>query len=390
MRVTLRRRLFLAMIGLGTLPLAVALVVLALQVRSTGSPAGLSAAFDEIAASGSQLIAALDTAELDETHRAAVQAHAEVIARRTSLARRAERLSRYAAGAAGLGILVVAVVIVVASLVLVRRWSNLISAPIVELVAWVRRIQRGEPLPATSAGRGAPEFDALRSAMRDMSSALDEARQQERERERLTAFRETARRVAHEMRGPLTAARLALRQLEGAGPASAVEVLDEETARLERMAREFSEFGRLPEGREAEIDLAELVTSALAATVPPHIPVEVTVPTGLSFAGHYEPLRRAVQNLLANAVDASREHGIAVSAARTPGGIRLTVADRGPGVPDNVKQRIFEPYFTTKPQGTGLGLALVRQTIVAHGGTIRVENAPGGGAAFAIELPGDG
>jgi signal transduction histidine kinase len=387
MHLSFRHRLFLALIGLGTLPLAAALLVLALQVRSSGSPVGLRSAFDEIAESGSELISALDTTSLNDEGRAAVQAHAEVISRRTSLARRAETLSRYAAGAAGLAIFLVAVMLVVASLVLARRWSKLVSAPIEELVDWVRRTKRREPLPPATASKGAPEFDALRSALRDMATALEDARQHELEQERLRAFRETARRVAHEMRGPLTAARLAVRQLVREDDDAAVNVLMEETGRLERMAREFSDFGRLPEGPEAEVDLKELLENALATLVPPDVPVTRQLATGLTVNGHYEPLRRAVHNLLSNAIDASGKNGLTVEAAPDEGLVRLTIADRGPGIPDNLKPKVFDPYFTTKARGTGLGLALVRQTVTAHGGTIRVQDTAGGGAAFIVELP---
>jgi signal transduction histidine kinase len=69
------------------------------------------------------------------------------------------------------------------------------------------------------------------------------------------------------------------------------------------------------------------------------------------------------------------------------GGLRVLVVDHGPGVPANLKSRLFEPYFTTKPDGTGLGLALVRQTVEAHGGTVALGDTPGGGATFTITFP---
>jgi len=67
-------------------------------------------------------------------------------------------------------------------------------------------------------------------------------------------------------------------------------------------------------------------------------------------------------------------------------GLLVTIADHGPGIPDELRQRVFEPYFTTKRDGTGLGLALVRQTIEAHQGTISVAETPGGGATFSVVL----
>jgi len=386
MHLLLRHRLFLAMVGIGTLPLAVALLALALQVRST-SPTGWRGALDEIAASGGALITAVDTSLMDEAGREAIRTHTEVITRRTQLARRAENLSRHAAGILGLGILAVAVVLVFASLVLARRWSKLVSAPIEELVDWARSIQRREPLPAVEIHRGAPEFASLRAAMQEMSAALSEAHKQELERERLVAFRETARRVAHEMRGPLTATRLAVRQLSGQCDSTTLQVLTDETERLERMAREFSDFGRLPEGPAAEIDVSELVSSAVTAAVPAGVTVRTDISPDLTILGHYEPLRRAVQNVLLNAVEAMEGGSISITGRSIDCDVELTVSDSGAGVPDEIRARIFDPYFTTKSTGTGLGLALVRQTVDAHGGKVEVRQSETGGATIAITLP---
>jgi signal transduction histidine kinase len=377
MQLSFRRRLFLAMIALGTVPLAIALLVLALQVRSAGSPTGVRATLDEIAQSGGELVGAVDTMALDEQGRAAFRTHTETIAAQTTLARRAEWLSRIAAGVLGFLILVAAVVLIAVSLGLARRWSRYVSAPIEELVAWVRKVERKEELPQESDTRGAPEFDDLRSA----------ARERELEQERLRAFRETARRVAHEMRGPITASRLALRRLEGSGQDEMLTVLDEETQRLERMSHEFSEFGRLPEGPEAEIDVVELVDSVVNATIPTGVPSRTHTEEPVSVRGHYEPLRRALQNLVRNAVEVVGPNGVDVSVARKDGMVRITVADDGPGIPADARQRVFDPYFTTKKHGTGLGLALVKQTVLAHDGTIDAEESPEGGAMFVINLP---
>jgi signal transduction histidine kinase len=387
MQLSFRHRLFLAMVGLGTLPLAVAMIVLALQVRSTSSPAGTRATVDAIAQSGRELVGTVDTTRLTAAGREAVRSHTETITRETTLARRAERLSGYAAGALGLAILIVAVVLVAASLGFARKWSRFVSVPIEDLVDWVRRIERGESLPAVQQGGGAPEFEALRTALRDMAAALARARQQELEQERLRAFRETSRRVAHEMRGPITALKFALRRVEASSDPEAIEVLEEETARLEGMAREFSEFGRLPEGPEADLDLSELVDSAVSATVPEGMRVVRTLNPGLVVRGHYEPLRRAAQNVIRNAVEATDERGITVDCRSIDGMLRLTVTDHGPGIPDEVREHIFEPYYTAKGGGTGLGLALVRQTVAAHGGDVVARNLDDGGAALVITLP---
>jgi signal transduction histidine kinase len=393
-RLAFRRRLFLGLVGLGTVPLAAALVALALYVRSAGSPTGPRAAIDEIAASGRGLIAGLDTLTLPDSSRAAVRHHIETIARRTTLARRSERLSRAAAAAFAVAILLGAVILVAASIMLVRRWSGQISSPIEELISWVRGIEAGQQPPnqdSEQAKAGPPELATLRAALRQMAAAMETARDREVERERLQAFRETARRIAHEMRGPLNAAQLALRRLDSvesdARQVTALTVVREETERLRRMADEFALFGRLPEGPESAIELGELVQSVLNGTVPADVPVQQALAPNLTVRGRYEVLRRAVENVVRNAVEATDARGIVVSAARADGAVRLTIADHGPGVPVEDRERIFQPYMTTKAKGTGLGLTMARQAAVAHGGALVVDRAPGGGAMFAFTLP---
>ena len=393
MRLPFRRRLFVGLVALGTLPLAAALLALALYVRS-GSPVGPRAAIDEIAASGRDLITSLDTAALDSAARAAVRSHVATIARRTTLARRAERLSRAEATALGAVGLLGAFLVVGLSVYMVRRWSAQISAPIEDLVSWVRGIEAGRAPPEDAPGAalaGPPELETLRAALRHMAAVLDAAREREVERERLQAFRETARRVAHEMRGPLNAAQLALGRLTSiesdARHATGLAVLREETERLRRLADEFAAFGRLPEGPESLVDLTELVDGVLTAAVPPDYPVTRQLEPGLRVRGRYEALRRAVENVVRNAVEAADARGIAVRGARVDSQIHLTVADHGPGVPEAERERIFQPYVTTKAKGTGLGLAMARQAASAHGGTLIVQPESGGGAAFTFTLP---
>jgi signal transduction histidine kinase len=382
--LTFRRRLFLALIGLGTLPVAAALVVLALQMRSTASSSGYRVALNEIAANSGRLTSSIDTVALDSAGRAALRDHRATVGRHVQMAGRAETLTRTAAAAAAIVTLVIAGLVVGASILLARRWAGYVSAPIEELVDWVGRVERRDALPAVHKG-GAPEFDALRTAIHELADALERGRRQELEQERLRAFRETARHVAHEMRAPLGALRLAVRQL--GGTSAAAEVLADETARLEAMAREFSEFGRLPEGPTAPVDLGELFDRVVAGCVPPGCAVERNVPAALFVQGHYEPLRRAVENLVRNAVAFTGDRGIALGARRADGVIEVSVRDYGAGVPPDIAERIFEPYFTTRPDGTGLGLALVRQTAETHGGSVRVARAPGGGALFILTLP---
>ncbi|HZH81411.1 MAG TPA: HAMP domain-containing sensor histidine kinase, partial [Gemmatimonadales bacterium] len=121
---------------------------------------------------------------------------------------------------------------------------------------------------------------------------------------------------------------------------------------------------------------------------PPAVDVRVRANgSSCRLLGYYDPLRRAFANLLRNAAEAMGGRGAIDVGVTTEGaGLLVTIADHGPGIPDELRQRVFEPYFTTKRDGTGLGLALVRQTIEAHQGTISVAETPGGGATFSVVL----
>src|SRR3989442_992341 len=178
------------------------------------------------------------------------------------------------------------------------------------------------PLPAGPPTRGAPEFEALRQALRELATALEAARERELEAERLRAFREVARRVAHEIKNPLTAMRIAVDQLgRTAGQSdrqtTAVDVLEAETQRLVQLAKEFAEFGRLPEGPKSEVDLLDLLMDLGKSAVPSEVDVSVRANgEPCKLLGHYDPLRRAFANLLRNAAEAMGGRGsieIAVS-----------------------------------------------------------------------------
>src|SRR5438105_7193483 len=234
------------------------------------------AAWDSVAASGEKAIAAARQAPLTPAQRRAVDAHEREL--RTSV----EQARRYSF-LAGRTVRVIAVAGVLALLILTGTASRVaghlsrqLSRPLDELVRWTDLIGHGEALPpppeptivshapkngedgegpmiqvTTSRVRGAPEFETLRRSMREMVSELEHGRQQAVEAERLHAFRESARRVAHEIKNPLTPIRFALARLRGQAPQSLqedVDVIAVESDRLDRMAKSFAEFGRLPEG----------------------------------------------------------------------------------------------------------------------------------------------
>src|SRR5213593_2077169 len=390
MALPFRQRIFLILGALTAVPTALAVVGWALAVRTVGPSAGARVALEEDAASARQMIEQIDTTRLTSRQRVVLRQHLEQLSNSVSLARRAETYLRYYAGSFAAVVIVFGTLALISAIRLAGHLSRQLSRPIDELVGWTRLIRRRMPLPAGPPTHGAPEFEALRQALRELATALDQARDKELEAERLRAFREVARRVAHEIKNPLTAMRIAVDQVRrsGAQTAVAVDVLSAETDRLDRLAKEFAEFGRLPEGPKSEVDMVDLLVDLGKSAVPPEVAVTVRANGApCTILGQYDPLRRAFANLLRNAAEAMGGRGpIDVEVARDGQGLVVTIADHGPGIPEELRPRVFEPYFTTKQDGTGLGLALVRQTIESHNGTIRVSETTGGGATFSIVL----
>jgi len=396
MALPFRRRIFVILVAMTAVPATLAIVGWALSVRTIAPAAGSRASIEQVAVSARAFLEQADTLRLTPAERVALRRHLDEVSAAVTLARRAETyLGYYTAGFAAV-IVLLGVLVLFAAVRLAGHLSRQLSRPIDELVGWTRLIRQREPLPAGPPPRGAPEFESLRAALRELAGTLAVARQRELEAERLRAFREVARRVAHEIKNPLTAMRIAVDQVRRTSGAvdrrtlAATEVMAAETDRLERLAREFSDFGRLPEGPQSEVDLAELLAELGRTGVPAGVAVTVRANGGgTRLLGYYDPLRRAFANLLRNAAEAMRGQGtIDVGVSGDAGGIAVTIADHGPGIPPELRERIFEPYFTTKDDGTGLGLALVRQTVEAHRGAITVTDTPGGGATFRIVFGG--
>jgi len=397
MALPFRRRIFVILVVMTTVPTLLAVAGWLVSVRRLLPAAGARASTERVASTARTLLEGVDTLHLTVHERALLRQHLDEVSASVSLARRAETFLRYYTAGVAVVILLLGAGVLYAAVNLAGHLSRQLSRPIDELVGWTSLIRRHEPLPAAGGplSRGAPEFESLRQALRELAAALAAARERELEAERLRAFREVARRVAHEIKNPLTSMRIAVDQLrrtdgmtEGRKE-TALEVMAAETDRLERLAREFADFGRLPEGPPSEVDLVELLEELGRTSVPDGVTVRLTANGGpRTIVGHYEPLRRAFANLYRNASEAMQGMGaLDVTVTGDGAGLGVTIADHGPGIPADLRQRIFEPYFTTKRDGTGLGLALVRVTLEAHRGTIAVSETPGGGATFAIVFP---
>jgi signal transduction histidine kinase len=316
-------------------------------------------------------------------------------------------------------VLLVLGAVAAASLLVVRRATRALE----ELTAAAGDVARGEFLPALpppgpdEVGRLAAAFSTMVDRIREMMAQLQASRQ-------MAAVGEFAAELAHEIRNPLTSVKLNLQRIDRAvaaegGPADAAAPLSialREVARLERVVRGVLDLGRPRPLQRKPVSLSEVAAAAVDAIRPEAEAGGVRVVatfTGMDdrVLADADQLRGALLNLLLNGVEAMPGGGdLFVSTSREPaagsaalpppgdgvptryGGIVLTVRDSGPGVPPDVRERLFRPFFTTKPGGTGLGLAVALRAVEEHGGRLDLANGtgPGTGATFRLVLPAMG
>ncbi len=224
--------------------------------------------------------------------------------------------------------------------------------------------------------------------------------------QKIAAWSEVARRVAHEIRNPLTPIALSaeriVRQLDRQGEASAVDkvvrecagIILDETASVKRLVDEFSQFSRLPAAQPAICDLNEVVANGIGVFEGrlDGIEVNVDLAPGLPPVSiDPEQVKRVVVNLIDNAAEAMQDSALKVLTIQTRAGLADTVeiifADTGCGITAEQKEKLFLPYFSTKGRGTGLGLAIVSHILTEHNANIRVEDNEPCGAWFRVEIP---
>lgn len=352
-----------------------------------------SGAWEQVATSGQRAITLTRSAPGSPEAVAALAEHEQLLGESRLQARRLRLLiDRAVPAVAVVGIFLLVLLSLLASRV-AGHLSRQLSRPLDELVGWTGRIANAErlPLPQEREAKGAPEFGVLREGMRKMAVDLEKGRQVAIEAERLAAFRESARQVAHELKNPLTPIRFAIASLRRSAIAEqrdAVEVLDTESARLEAMAKSFAQFGRLPEGPTATVDLAELARETARTSMPAEMTVRIEGGRGVLVLGQHDALQRALSNVLLNAADATAGRGTVLVRALVEGHEAvLAVKDDGVGIPAEQLPRIWDPYVTQKTGGTGLGLAIVKQTVVAHGGRVEAVSAPGEGTEIRLRFP---
>jgi len=223
--------------------------------------------------------------------------------------------------------------------------------------------------------------------------------------QRATAWAEVARRLAHEIKNPLTPIQLSAERLEmklgDRLPPEEAETLRRATqtivnqvSALKAMVNDFTEYARLPAPEPAWLDLNALVADVLGLYENSRVPITRRLGEGLPRVwADGAQIRQVIHNLIQNAQDAlenMRHQAIPTIEVRTEVAgdrVRLAVADNGGGFPEELMARIFEPYVTTKPRGTGLGLAIVKKIVDEHHGSIAIENRPSRGACVSVLLP---
>ncbi|MCP3104627.1 ATP-binding protein [Myxococcus sp. K15C18031901] len=382
-----RRRLLAVMLVAGLLPLLLlgALAQDALERVLSVSVSPVEAVLDAVSTDLERRGLPRDT--LDEARLNLAQAE---------LARRA--LVRRVPAFITVLVLVAAAVLVLAAVLLGRS----LTRPIVTLTEGMWAYARGDlavRLPASDPPRDELQF--LLGQFNRMGQELVAQRERLKAAEQIAAWQDVARALAHELKNPLTAMKLSLARLSKADSGSAadatrvaesVALLQEEVELLMRMTHSFSTFARLPAARFQDVALRPLLAEvcALYAGTSP-VPVELVPGPEASLRADPDGLRRLFGNLVKNATEASAPDASPVRVqlqAEDGRAVRVLVTDGGSGVPGVLEgPALTRGLFSTKPEGSGLGLPIAQKITHEHGGTLRLEPAPGGGTLASVELP---
>jgi len=289
--------------------------------------------------------------------------------------------------------------ILVSVLLLGLLLASRLTSPLAALGQGIERVSAGDLAVAVRAPGTGP-IAHLVAGFNGMVAELRQQRAELARLERLAAWRRMARHLAHEIKNPLTPIQLAAQQLRdayrGTDPAYAellaqgTTIIEEEVESLRSLTVRFSEFARMPEPELTEVALGDIATGLAELFGSDRVVIE-NRDRGSPLLCDRDQMRRALMNLVSNALDAQKERGatdpVLVELFATGEHAVVRVLDRGPGVRPEDRERIFEPDVTTKPNGMGLGLAIVESTARAHGGTIAVEERGGGGAVFTLSVP---
>ena len=290
--------------------------------------------------------------------------------------------------------------------VLLSGWvATRVTRPIEQLAIAAQEVSAGN-WKAQVEARGDDELGALAASFNAMTSQLAEQRDRLVQAERVAAWRELARRLAHELKNPLFPLQITVENLvraREADPALFDEVFRESTAtllgevaNLKAIIGRFSDFSKMPQPQLQAVkvnDLARQVLNLHAAQLQsesrPKIEIRLDADESLgAIDADPDLLHRALSNLVLNAMDAMPGGGRLTVRTKAAGDhARIEISDTGAGLTKEECERLFTPYYTTKQHGTGLGLAIVQSVVSDHHGSITVESEPGSGTTFRIDLP---
>ena len=295
---------------------------------------------------------------------------------------------------------------IIVSIIVLVAWSlaasRAITAPVKSLVQATRKIAGGD-LQVAVPERGGPELGELAAAFNLMAHELAVGRDRLAHAERDQAWAEMARQVAHEVKNPLQPMRMTAQLLQRARAEEdprAEQVAErlartviEQTEALDRIASDFRSFAGVAAAQRSEVSVDAWLRALREQTARLFADKQLT----LTFTGaaddalvsiEQESMARVFVNLVQNAIEAAREPvTVALGSRREGDHVVIEVVDNGPGVPAEVREKLFDPYFTTKTSGTGLGLAICRRLLDVQGGKIRLESTRPGETRFVIELP---
>ncbi|MCX8085491.1 MAG: ATP-binding protein [Rhodocyclaceae bacterium] len=280
-----------------------------------------------------------------------------------------------------------------------------LAKPLLMLAEGTRAVAAGDFTPRATLETD-DELGILTRSFNEMTQQLREAREARDAAQRAAVWGEVARRLAHEIKNPLTPIQLSAERLQmklsgklspedAAMLERATKTIIDQVEALKAMVNDFRDYARLPPPKPVALDLNALINEVLELYGEGAVPITVKLDPSLPRI-HADPdqLRQVLHNLIKNAAEAlAGQNGagsITVSTESAGEMAELMVADTGSGFPPEILARAFEPYVTTKPKGTGLGLAIVKKIVDDHGGTIRLANRPaeaGGGAEVRVRLP---
>jgi len=279
-------------------------------------------------------------------------------------------------------------------------FSTGVTRPIYKLTGAADKLADGD-FTARIEHTAGGELGNLIDTFNRMASDLENYRRKIVESERLSAFTMMARKVAHEIKNPLTPIRIAMEDLRRAKESSdpqfdndfdkSTKTVLEEVGSLSKIVEEFSDFAKFPPPRPEKADLNEIVNSTLSlykkeidgGVIRPDL-FKSPIPV---FADS-DQIKRALVNLIKNALEAIDQNGrVVIRTMMSKTNASVIIADNGHGLSDQIKSNLFSPYFTTKPGGSGLGLVIVKKIINEHNGNVRLVDSTEGGTAAIVDLP---